>query len=133
MSMATGASAGPARLPSNTRNATGLRSPPSSRTSTSARPMSTPSGQPYTLVEEVEKLRRPPYRYLDVLDDRLLGTAAQARHGRAEPVPAVEGHQAPVYVGPPVAARPEPAYPRQLQPERVRAPEPVGVPAPQVV
>src|SRR2546421_6187119 len=64
MSMATGASGGPARLPSNTRTATGLRSPPNSRISTSARCISTPSGQPHTFVVQVGQ---PPGRIIGAL------------------------------------------------------------------
>ncbi len=45
----------------------------------------------------------------------------------------VEAEQAVVDVGAAPAARPDPAHHRVLGPEGARAPEPVGVPAPQVV
>src|SRR6266849_4556601 len=63
--MTTGASAGPARLPSNTRTAIRPWSPPSSRSSTSARRMSTPSGQPHTFVVQVGQ---PPGRIIGILE-----------------------------------------------------------------
>src|SRR6266568_7395848 len=63
--MTTGASAGPARLPSNTRTAIRLWSPPSSRSSTSARCMSTPLRQPHTFVVQVGQ---PPGRIVSTLE-----------------------------------------------------------------
>src|SRR5438046_2533626 len=93
MSMVTAASGGPARLPSNTRTATRLRSPPSSRTSTSARPITTPSGQPHTLVVQV---RQPPHRIIGGLErpvrravvpsPELLGRIVHGRIQRLVPV-----------------------------------------------
>ena len=53
------------------------------------------------------------------------------RAGQA--VAAVQGDQLPVHVGAPVAARPQPSDQGFLHSEGPRAPEPVGVPAPQVV
>ena len=53
------------------------------------------------------------------------------RGGQA--VPAVEGHQPAVGVRAAVPARPGAADHRVLHPERPRAPEPVGIPAPEVV
>ena len=89
---------------------------------------------PDVAVERLEEGRQGAHRDLDVLHDQLLHRPLpQGVEPIAEPVPAVEGHDAAVDVRPAVAARPEPADHRVLHAQRARAPEPVGVPAPQVV
>ena len=61
------------------------------------------------------------------------GAPAPGVQRRGQAVPAVEGDQPAVGVRAAVPARPGAADHRVLHPERPRAPEPVGVPAPQVV
>src|SRR5437764_5016024 len=96
--MTTAASAGPARLPSKTRTATPLRSLPSSRASTSACPMSAPSGQPYTLLVQVGQ---PPARIVSLLERLVRGPVVpppellgRVVHGRVQRLVAIErGHR----------------------------------------
>jgi hypothetical protein len=89
---------------------------------------------PTALVEPGEELGQPVDGHLDVLHHAL---ALGATRARVEPAhdaePGVEAHQPVVDVGAAPAPRPQPPYPRVVQSERAGAPEPVGVPAPQVV
>src|SRR5690606_23219458 len=70
----------------------------------------------------------------DILDDGLPGRAPPAR---LEPVSdveaAVEGDELPVHTAATQPSRPQSADPRVLRAERAAAPEPVGIPAPEVV
>ena len=85
-------------------------------------------------VEPVEELLEPLDRHLDVLDHPLaLRPALEPVDPVDEPGAVVEGDQPVEHVRAPVAARPQPADDRVLGAHRPRAPEPVGVPAPQVV
>ena len=73
-------------------------------------------------------------RDLDVLDHRLARREVPLpRQRAAQAVAAVQGDQLPVHVRAPVAPRPQPPDHWLLHSEWPRAPEPVGVPAPQVV
>lgn len=85
-------------------------------------------------MEELQELRPALDRHLHVLDDRFLDRlVAPPVDAGGHAVFAVEGDQAAVDVGAHPAARHERAHHRLLHAEGPRAPEPVGVPAPQVV
>src|SRR5690606_13214560 len=74
------------------------------------------------------------HRDLHVLHHRLArGPAGQPVGAPAEPPAPVQRDQAAVHIGAPPAARPQPADQRVLHPQRPGAPEPVGIPPPQVV
>src|ERR1700722_11432190 len=84
--------------------------------------------------EESQEVRAAVDRDLHVLDDVLVGGCPPPgiEHG-GQVMRAVEGDELTVHVRAAVAAGPGPADERPLHSERPRAPEPVGVPAPQVV
>jgi hypothetical protein len=84
-------------------------------------------------VQELEELRRPRDRDVDVLDDALAVQPAPA--GRPIRDLPARGGAHPARVGARIQPlRPEqPAHQRVVGAEVARAPEPVGVPAPQVV
>ena len=85
-------------------------------------------------VERFEERRQVLHRDLDVLHHRLLHrSSAQRVEPVAPPVAPVERHDPPVDVRPPVPAGPQPSHEGVLYPDRARTPEPVGVPAPEVV
>src|ERR1035438_4153682 len=78
---------------------------------------------------------RPAFdRDLHVLDHRLAGRELPPGHqGVTETMTPVEGDQLAVDVTAPVTTRPQPPDHRLLHTEGARAPEPVGIPPPQVV
>ena len=85
-------------------------------------------------VEPVEELGHGGHGHLDVLDDALApGHLPRAVERAAQPQAAVEGDEPVVDVRAAPASGPDASHPRVLGAERRRAPEPVGVPAPQVV
>ncbi len=84
--------------------------------------------------EEAQEIGAALDRDLHVLDDPLAFRALPVRvHRGDQAVAPVQRGELVVHVGSPVAARPQPADQRSLHAEASRAPEPVGVPPPQVV
>ena len=84
--------------------------------------------------EPVEELRASLDRHFDVLHHALARRASlEALEAVADVVPPFEAHELPVRAAASVASRPEATDQRLLRTERGRAPEPVRVPAPQVV
>src|SRR5271170_3904321 len=72
-------------------------------------------------------------RHLDILDHPFAGRTAVALLdpvGDTETL--VEGHQLPVHVAAPIAPGPPTPHPGILRAERARAPEPIGVPPPEI-
>ena len=85
-------------------------------------------------MEEVEELRQPVDRHLNVLDHGLaLGALAKSIDTRGHGVFSVERDELPVHVAPKFALGPQFAYRGLLGTEGPRAPEPIGVPAPQII
>src|SRR3954468_7970231 len=85
-------------------------------------------------VEEVEELTEPCSRNLDVLDDVLeIRLASGPVDPRFDAIAPLERDELPEHVGTQPALRPHLADRGVLRAERTRAPEPVGVPPPEVV
>src|SRR5215472_3619902 len=88
---------------------------------------------PHAALEELEERVAALHWDLDVLDDHLArrATPVLVEH-RGQAVLLVEGDELAVDVGAAVPARPEAPDDLVLHAERAGAPEPVGVPAPDV-
>src|SRR4029453_9123656 len=85
-------------------------------------------------MEGLQELGRPLDGHLDVLDHLLPARSApELVDPGGDPVPALEGDDPPVDVAAQPAPGPETPQAGPLHPEGARAPEPVGVPAPEVV
>ena len=81
--------------------------------------------------EPVEELLGAPDRNLDVLDDAFSWRPAlEPLDAIADVEALLDPHQLPVGAAAPESARPDAADHRMLRAERLRAPEPVGVPPP---
>src|SRR5262249_12830220 len=100
------------------------------RFSAGTRPAQPYGGNAHRALKEIEKARCVADRDVDILDHRFVMPASELEPRARVPAAAVPPHDALVMTRPQAFAAVEAAQDRVLRADVLRAPEPVGVPAP---